>query len=219
METEKFYIEYKDNNTYLKIFNLIQLDNKKDYIGGFELMAVTNPVAQKVNRLLTINDPLKDSIIILKPMEQFLAPFHIHFISNKDLDLNTTDMANLKNSYLIKISQFFDSYINTVSNLTYYEFTILNNTLCENGIFITKDNREEKYIEILEKEDEDLIDILEKYLICKDEIDRSFAAYETYRTFKTKLNECETVEEINTVAEEFIKDWESKAEYIQLMNN
>jgi hypothetical protein len=218
MENKKIYIEYKDFDTYLKIYNLIQLDDIKDYIGGFELKQIDLKVAEKINRLLNINDPLKNSIIILKPLDSFLAPMHIHFISNKDLDIESTDIANLKNAYLVKISQFFDSYINTISNLTFYEFTVLNNTLINAGIVITDENREEKYIEILETEDEDLINNLEKYLICKDEIQRASAAYENYKIFKTKLNDCETVEEINLITKEFIQDWESKADYLTIMD-
>jgi hypothetical protein len=144
--------------------------------------------------------------------------YNIHRISLRDLLPDNTDIDNLKNSYIIMISQFFDTRINTIANLTHYEFTILNNELANYGIFITNSNREEKYIEILELEDDNLIDVLERYLICRDEISRSFAAYENYRKFKQDLNDAGTTNEVNEIANQFISDWKAKAGYIQVMD-
>lgn len=121
-----------------------------------------------------------------------------------------------KQNVLLEAERFFDQKINTVTNLTYYEFIVLNNNLMEQGYFITDTNKEEKYIEILETENDDLIDILEKYLMNKDEIARSFAAYETYRTLKLNIADTEDLEEVNKLYQAFKKDWISKAGYVRL---
>ena len=158
---------------------------------------------------------LKDYIdikdfIILKPFNNSeIMPYDIQVVDK--LKEN-----NLKDLYLYKLSLLFDTKINTVNQLTYYKFTILNNELADMGLFITDQNREEKYIEILEREDDSLIDKLEQYLLCRDEISRASAAYESYNNIKNILNECESEEEMKAVYLKFIEDWNSKSGYIKI---
>ena len=49
-------------------------------------------------------------------------------------------------------------------------FMLLNNKLANKGFYITEDNKEEKYIEIIETCDEQLIEDLEKYIFLLDKI-------------------------------------------------
>ena len=49
-------------------------------------------------------------------------------------------------------------------------FMLLNNKFANNGFFITDENKEEKYIEIIETCDEQLIEDLEKYIFLLDKI-------------------------------------------------
>lgn len=55
----------------------------------------------------------------------------------------------------------------TIDMIIYMESML---TLADRGFIITDDNREEKYLEILETGNEELIDLLENYLVIRDEI-------------------------------------------------
>lgn len=217
------YAECEESQTYYKIINMLEFDDIKDYqnpligLENFVILPLNKLAINKIDKTLPELDPTQEALIILKPFEGTVQSYNIHRISLRDLLPNNTDIDNLKNSYSIMISQFFDTRINTIANLTHYEHTVLNNELANLGIFITDSNREEKYIEILELEDDNLIDVLERYLLCRDEISRSFAAYENYRKFKQGLNEAGTTDEINEIANQFISDWNAKAGYIQVM--
>lgn len=57
---------------------------------------------------------------------------------------------------------------NSITSMVFYVDALMQ--LADKGYFITDQNREEKYIEIIETGDEELIELLEEYLIHKDEI-------------------------------------------------
>jgi hypothetical protein len=54
--------------------------------------------------------------------------------------------------------------------LDFMSFMMLNNKFASKGIFITSENREEKYIEMIESGEEDLINSLEEYINLLDKI-------------------------------------------------
>lgn len=55
----------------------------------------------------------------------------------------------------------------TIDMILYMEAML---ALADRGFVITDDNREEKYLEVLETGNEELIDLLENYLIIRDEM-------------------------------------------------
>jgi hypothetical protein len=69
-----------------------------------------------------------------------------------------------------------------------------------NGYFITNSNREEKYLEILQLDDnEKLIDILEKYLISLDNLNKYSYNLNLYRNFQEQIDEATTIEELKEI--------------------
>lgn len=195
------------NSTYLKIEDIVTNDN---YPTNNDILFIPlNPLS--LNKLKNLKEFMDDKdFIILKPFnESEIMPYDIIVVDK----LKENDFKEI---YLYKLSLLFDTKINTVNQLTYYKFTILNNELADKGFFITDQNREEKYIEILEKEDESLIDKLEQYLLCRDEISRASAAYEAYNNIKNILNECATPEEMEQEYFKFIEEWNSKSGYIKI---
>ncbi len=58
----------------------------------------------------------------------------------------------------------------TFTLLDFVTFMQLNNSFAAKGIFITEKNKEEKYIEIIETGDENLIQDLEQYIMLLDNI-------------------------------------------------
>jgi len=81
---------------------------------------------------------------------------------------------SLKESNKVRIAkkakQKLDGIVGSADLIYYIDFIDTNNILNSRGFFITDDNKEEKYLEILESGDEDLIDTLEKFLLSKDRL-------------------------------------------------
>jgi len=64
---------------------------------------------------------------------------------------------------------------------------MLHDKFAAQGIYITPENREEKYIEILEKDDEKLLADLEKYIEALDRIDTINCCIEEYNQLVEKI--------------------------------
>jgi hypothetical protein len=74
------------------------------------------------------------------------------------IDLAESDpLEEAKGSSIIKIRMLVTPELSKISGFAMYGFIILNNDLANAGYFITNENREEKYLEILETGDEKLI--------------------------------------------------------------
>jgi len=81
-----------------------------------------------------------------------------------------------------KARKKLEGVVNTSDLVYYVDFIDTNNILNSRGFFITDDNKEEKYLEILETGDEDLIDTLEKFLISKDKLGPIKTARDEFET-------------------------------------
>jgi hypothetical protein len=124
------------------------------------------------------------------------------------LDPETQDPLKLcKDHALIRVRTIFTPELGKLSGLTIYGFTILNNDLSSRGFFITNENREEKYLEILETGDEQLIAKLEDYLNYKDEIEAVAHLERKFSKFRTAIKSASTVDEVNTITDKFLEDF------------
>lgn len=104
-----------------------------------------------------------------------------------------------KNVAITEISNIVNDKFNTLSMLEFFNFITINNIFIEKGIVITEENREEKYLEVINTEDQNLIENLEKYLEAKDHISSVYWFFDKFRNFKKELKNLETVEEVNTL--------------------
>lgn len=55
-------------------------------------------------------------------------------------------------------------------NILFFRYMYLHDKFAEEGIFITERNKEEKYIEIIEKDSPELLELLEEYLQVIEEL-------------------------------------------------
>lgn len=78
----------------------------------------------------------------------------------------------------------------------FFEFSLINNSLINQGHVITDANREEKYLEITNGGDDTLIAELEKYLEVRDRISEHASWYNSYVSYKSNVNASVTIEEI-----------------------
>jgi hypothetical protein len=116
-----------------------------------------------------------------------------------------TDSLNFYKKIIIqKARQHVTHQQAVVSGIMLYEYTIINNYLCDKGYFIHDDNREEVYLSILETGDDVLIDRLETYLNAKDEIGRASALDQLYRKLYKSVNGCTSIDEVDNFFNDFM---------------
>lgn len=117
----------------------------------------------------------------------------------------TSPIEDARNASLVKIRMLITPELSKIAGFTMYGFIVLNNDLSNAGYFITNDNREEKYLEILETGNEKLIAKLEDYLNYKDEIELAAHLERRFSTFKSDVRAATTTEEVKTIEERFLE--------------
>lgn len=118
---------------------------------------------------------------------------------------DVTDINILRNQKLSEAKYCVSHHQSLVTGLMMFDFICINNELLDNGFVITDNNREEKYIEILEKDDESLIEKLEIYLNARDTISRASFLEREYQKFYRDIKQSQTEEEILKVSSEFMQ--------------
>ena len=94
--------------------------------------------------------------------------------------------------------QFISNRMGSLSVFDFYGFQIVNNRLMAAGYIVTNENREEKYLEIANSKDENLIKLLEIYLEKMDLLNEYENMYRQFMIYKTDASKCGTVEELKT---------------------
>jgi hypothetical protein len=122
------------------------------------------------------------------------------------IDLKESDpIQESRDASTIKIRMLVTPDLAKISGFALYGFIVLNNDLAANGYFITNENREEKYLEILETGDEKLIAKLEDYLNYKDEIESVASLERKFQAFRAEIKEAVSVEAIKEIEERFLE--------------
>ncbi len=85
----------------------------------------------------------------------------------------------------------------------FFEMLKTNNELVAAGHIITDENREQKYLEIVNLEDEALLDKLKKYLDTSDRIGAHLMYYEQYKKLKDVMESVTKLEEVTGALDEF----------------
>jgi len=117
-----------------------------------------------------------------------------HFAVNSKKEFIAT---SLRNTFLNVI----DSHTN-IDMIIYMDALL---ELADRGFVITENNREEKYLEILETGDEELIDLLEEYLVIKDEISIIKSNKKKYNTVISKIRDLdEDSDELKLIYQELM---------------
>jgi archaellum biogenesis ATPase FlaH len=96
----------------------------------------------------------------------------------------------------------------TFTLLDFVTFMQLNNAFATKGIFITEKNKEEKYIEIIETGDENLIQDLEKYIMLLDNIKMIQRKKEEYCQVIDNLKHVQNYDDtqaVNNIVESYLR--------------
>lgn len=122
------------------------------------------------------------------------------------IDLEQSDpLGAARDAAVIKVRMLVTPELSKISGFAMYGFIILNNDLSANGYFITNENREEKYLEMLETGDEKLIAKLEDYLNYKDEIESVAQLERKFSAYRAEIKTAATVEEVKQIEEQFLE--------------
>jgi len=124
------------------------------------------------------------------------------------LDVSSENpLQQAKNHSLTKVRLLVTPMFSKIAGLTLYGFMVLNNDLINAGYAITNENREEKYLQILETGDEKLISKLEDYLNYKDEIEKIAHLERKFSKFKDTILSSSTVEDITEITNKFLENF------------
>jgi hypothetical protein len=122
------------------------------------------------------------------------------------VNLGETDsLQEVRNAAIAKVRMLVTPNLAKISGFALYGFIILNNDLSNAGYFITNENREEKYLEILETGDEKLISKLEDYLNYKDEIEAVAQLERKFAAFRGEIRSASTPGEVIEIEQRFLE--------------
>jgi len=182
---------------------------------------VTNVTKNTFDNLVNNNEKLlKLSYVSHKIIQEaLLANKTVHITKNMMADevlpfeIQVKDASSedplkmAKEHNLAKVRMLVTPDLSKIAGLTLYGFTILNNDLINAGYAITNENREEKYLQILETGDEKLISKLEDYLNYKDEIETVSHLERKFSKFKNEVLSSSTVEDVTEITNKFLENF------------
>ncbi len=102
-----------------------------------------------------------------------------------------------KDEALKLVNKHYEMVMNSVALFEMYNMMLINNELGANGYFITKENREEVYMDIISSGDKEQITLLKEYLEYRDRIQPMNVYYNKLKDFKKELPNLNTVEEVD----------------------
>jgi len=118
-------------------------------------------------------------------------------LGQDDLVLTPVDPLIIRKSTAVTMGKYIlKSRCDYTITFDFFQFQLLNNILVDNGYVITNQNRESKYLEIINTEDVDLINYLEQYLEVRDRIEIYYRFYDDYLTYVNLINESIDFDEI-----------------------
>jgi hypothetical protein len=194
----------EDQGTYWKINNLVQ--------NTMENLA--NSTEKTLRLSYMANELIKEAMLSgkvvhvpkenLRSVEVLPGDFTIIEPSEEDKLQATKDAVNARVRMLITPT------LTKISGITLYGFMVLNNDLANAGYFITNENREEKYLEILETGDEKLIAKLEDYLNYKDEIESVAFLERDFSAFRKEVKQSNSVDEVVKLQDDFLEKMKTR---------
>jgi len=121
-----------------------------------------------------------------------------------DVVISETD--GLEKDKMVAIASIYgkvDYQLFHISAFDHFNYLNMFSKLASKGIFITDENKEEKYIEIIEKGDEAFITLLEDYLEAKDKLEAITYVYKKSVHAVNEIIKCESPEKLAVIVDEF----------------
>lgn len=179
LDTFKYYAMVDDITKY--IFNSLTHKYGKIYI---EEKDVFNKLITKDSFIYKSDDSVKTNSVKTEEIDE--------------LEIDKIGLYKQLNRNII-------SQIEKIDFFTYIHYLSLFNYFASRGIFITKENKEDKYIEILELDDEKAIDNLELYLTLQDKLENFFEKNNKNISLMDEIEYADK-EDLDKLKEEIIPD-------------
>ena len=189
------YASVRDDGARRNLYTVIGVVGPHDLMAdyGQEYLTVSAKAAEKINEIL-----VEGNIPFIPKGQKFkLTPKQV---TSSDYD----EMHREKMALMHKADQRVSSMMTSISQLTMFSFTILNNYFMDKGYIITEENREEKYLAMLNTGDEALISKLEEYLNLRDEVQYVSNDYHNYKIAKVGINEASTLEKAQVFLDQYL---------------
>ena len=186
----------EDIGTEWKLTGVVMSDTQfLDAAGGYymRLSAVTADILQQM-----LNDG--HTVVIPKSMDLNGPELRPDDLQIKE---TTTGLEREKNSAIASARTRMYQRFTTLNVITLFNYMEGNNILQDEGYNITEANREEKYLEILNQGNAELIQTLEDYLEAKDELSSSRYLWDQYKIFKKGVLQAETSEELDNLRTQY----------------
>ena len=184
-------------------------DHNVDYIvnntfttNGRNIMFTTNDMVLEIVNT-AVFDVIKSNLAAGKTVRM---PKNITELTPSDLiiDNGLSELTIAKMNARAKLDSIINKYAGSVHNMYFFDFSVLNNTLLTKGYYITDENKEEKYLEILQTADESLINLLQDYLESLAKISEYYALHKAYKQSILAIEDASDVQEVNNNREAFL---------------
>jgi hypothetical protein len=200
----------------MKIYDLAVVEDKGSYWQVNNLVQNTmDSLADKNEKLVKLSfmahQLMKDAILEGKAVHIPKASMRSVEVLPGDFEIieltNQNEVESTKRASIVKVRMLVQPILSKISGFAMYGFITLNNDLSAAGYFITNENREEKYLAILETGDEKLIAKLEDYLNYKDELEETASLERKFAKYQKEMKNLTTIEEIKSLEASFIEDF------------
>jgi len=208
-----FLKKYKDSS-YYDIINILNLSTAKAQF----LMLDQYDLAFRIDKaaIKLYEHSVKDKKVVLVNLDDveddLILPENLLILDfNEFLKIRKKDIKNVKKidkedfmdddlyyeyifeeekkNILNRALGFWFPAINMIFIMYTFDYMEAQLTLFSRGYIINDNNKEDIFIEIIEKDEDDLIDILEKYIEAKDELQPVFNSFKFYKKLKEELDE------------------------------
>jgi hypothetical protein len=119
------------------------------------------------------------------------------------------ELEVLRKKALVAIKDKFRGYLNEDRDFMLcdaVEYMYLHDKFAKVGVFISRGDKEENYIKILEQEDESLLECLDRYLELVETADLLKDINQTYNRIQKEIKEAQTEEEILKLVKGYVTE-------------
>lgn len=139
--------------------------------------------------------------------ETVRLPKNVNPLKPSDLIIGDKNDLNIaKDAAISEIQNIYNNRIGAGSNFIFYEFQLLNNILILAGYTLTNDNKEDRYLDILNKGDSTLIDALQKYLETQSKIEELDTLKKQVDDVLIQINDSISIEDIESNKNTFLNN-------------
>lgn len=190
---------------------ILKQENRNYLINPFEKI-VGEPICLDKNDYVCLTPEAYDKLVNVLDLK-YREPMCVVYVEgnvNADTTIDEGDLKFVEDKLQVtdeeKLDMFKEKTIRMmneiisnqlmISNFELFNFFKLNHYLAAKGIFIVDENREEKYLEVINSGDAETLQILSEYLDALDEFNAIDDTYKKYKEYKDKVKSATTQKEV-----------------------